>query len=309
MNWAVFVHAILPVILSMRQLVAWRFFSKLSVSSCLPEQNFFQLHATIHRNSTHNYHANHSLSVDIQQQQAYPFVGFTFIIIRKKPTRADINCTLATEILRFYRWFNRDPLASQKLARTFDITPLPNSTYDRTIFRLSNELVCRDADYGNTTVWSVMIKVLAKEVPINYGYYVLVGLVFPVVVLGFLYVLLRSILRYMVLRRKVNHGRYQIRSRDIAFIEASKERYRYMLKMRPYLDNKLHTSFVTGEYGFCVVLLRPLQMAFNSASLSVRQELIHMQEWKTHKNLARFLGVTEVHKDRYIVSELSTQNQ
>ena len=112
-----------------------------------------------------------------------------------------------------------------------------------------------------------------------------------------------------VLTQKVRNGKYRIRVQDIAFIETSKERYHAMLLARPFLDNRLDSPFITGEYGSGVVLLRPMEMQFNNASQKVRMELVLLQEWKTHKNLAKFLGVTELKRESYIVSELSTPDQ
>lgn len=227
------------------------------------------------------------------------------MIMRSFPSRAEYNCTVAAELLRYYRWLNLSPVAAAKLADIYHIILLPNATYDYTISRLKTKLVCRDIVSGNTTVWAVMLQVLADEVPTDYLYYLMIVILALFALLVLVY-FAKRLIEYCSLIRKVNRGQFQIPSRDIVFIEASKERYTYMLKMRPYLDHNLNTNFVTGEYGFCVVLLRPLQMAFNSASLCVRQDLINMQEWRTHKNLARFIGVTEVRKDRFIVSELST---
>ena len=80
-----------------------------------------------------------------------------------------------------------------------------------------------------------------------------------------------------------------------------------MLHGRAYLDSRPENDipFLTGEYKSGVVLLRSFPMAFNTSSLKVRQELVHMQEWRCHKNLVKFLGVAEVRRQRYIVSELS----
>ncbi|XP_055341060.1 receptor-type guanylate cyclase gcy-12-like isoform X2 [Paramacrobiotus metropolitanus] len=262
------------------------------------------MNATILKNSTQLYHKNQSSAIDLPQSKAYPLVGMTYIIMRKSHLRANIDCNVAAELLRYYRWFHRDPSAAAKLSSSFEIIGIPNATYDQTIVNLSTLLTCGD-DTTNKTVWAAMLEAIDSEQAVDYVFYVSVGLIVPLLLCSLIGIVAYVVTKNCILMQKVNKGIYHINAREITFIEASKERYKDMLKMRPYLDNNLNTEFITGEYGFCVVLLRPFHMAFSSACLGVRKELIHMQEWKTHANLVRFLGVTEIRKDRFIVSELS----
>lgn len=257
--------------------------------------------------------------------QAYPFVGMSFIVFRSysAPMAAAaltsgasysaVNCTLAAELLRYYRWVNRDPGAQDKLS-AFSAVSIPNATYDiimNTILRRT--FLCTNTSASAVKgqpkpvalVWDALLAALANEVPPDYVSIVFVYILTPLLCLLAVYHVALALISLSVLSGKTTVGQYRIASRDIAFIETSKERYRAMLRTRPFLDSQLDSPFITGEFGPGVVLLRPVDMEFNNAPLRVREELIHMQEWRTHRNLVKFLGVTEFNRGSYIVSELS----
>lgn len=235
----------------------------------------------------------------------YPLVGTSYIMMRNSPV-SGYPCETAAELLRYYRWLNRDSNARKGMHEQFHAVQIPNTTYDGIIKALSFKLRCSGGKYNNASTWDVMLQVLYNEVNLNIAKILGLYVLLPLAILCVMCYIIQRLFLYFSLKYRVRKGRFQIRSKNITFIVTSKERYKEMLKMRPYLDNHdMKGAFCTGEYGFCVVLLRPVYLSFNSATQEVKSELIHMQEWKTHHNLAKFLGVTEIRQDRYIVSELS----
>ncbi|OQV23526.1 hypothetical protein BV898_02643 [Hypsibius exemplaris] len=259
----------------------------------------------------------------------YPFVGMTFIAVRNyslamaniNSSYVPVNCSLSSELMRYYRWLNRDPLAQARLYALGSVG-VPNSTYDHVVRNiLMTTWLCtntsddapkvrdhrrhRRSVFTAAFVWDVMMQDIKDEGDYDWLRIAFLYIMPPCLCLTIAYYLVLAIWAWIILELKTRRGKYRIRASDIAFIETSKERYKAMLQTRPFLDGTIDVPFITGEYGSGVVLLRQVDMQFNCASRKVRQELIHLQEWKTHKNLAKFLGVTEIKHNSYIVSELS----
>lgn len=79
--------------------------------------------------------------VDLPNATAYPLVGMSFITVRSAPDIRNgppVDIYVASEVLRYYRWINRDPAARVRLYN-FEALPIPNATYDGTITFIKNE--------------------------------------------------------------------------------------------------------------------------------------------------------------------------
>jgi hypothetical protein len=253
--------------------------------------------------------------LDLKGENAYPFIGMSWIVFRNHSqpitgSYSAVNCSLAAELLRYYRWINRSPRAVAKL-KALATMPIPMATYTNiSNSLLRSQLMCTNESGPGLAarpalVWDVMLAAIAAEEPTDFLKIFSFYFFLPLLFLSIFVKMSQRILAAFILSQKVKQGKYRVRPQAITFIETSKERYSAMIGMRPFLDGKLDKSFITGEYGVGVVLLRPFDMQFNKAALRLRQELIHLQEWKKHPNLVKFIGVTEVQRTSYIVSELS----
>eukprot|EP00960_Hanusia_phi_P077188 768661-Hanusia_phi.AAC.2 len=74
---------------------------------------------------------------------AWPMVGYTYLVMRKKTLRNGASCEHRKATMKFWNWFHQSSTA-RNLARIHGFSPLPEIVRAKVLGRLRSDIVCQD---------------------------------------------------------------------------------------------------------------------------------------------------------------------